>query len=183
MILREDTNKQRTCIIPFFLFAFILFLFSGCTAKTEQIEFNSYEHENAENELSTVLGQWYVAEYLGESVEYHGIRLKTEEQENEEERLILDTKEIYLEKTIEIETEKVIFFSSPTEIGYYYSDWDEMFMIYRQPPDIWDETSPPFLCISILHEDFNENLDLILDNNNNATLYANGLFFRLLREI
>ena len=178
MIYQEVTNRKELKIILLVLFS-IIFLLFGCTEKTDQIDLNNYNQENTENELSTVLRQWYVAEYLGKSVEYHEAVVKTKEQEIEGERFDSETKKNYLDQTFQISKEKVISFFSPTELGYYYSDWSELFSIYRQPPDIWDGISPPFFCISIQHEDFNDTLNLIVDNNDNVVLYVNGLFFRL----
>ena len=182
MISREDTNKRKISLILFILFLGIVFLCSSCTIETEQIDFDSYKQENVENELLTILGQWYVAECVGKSTEYHDIGIKTDEQEMEEKRIDSETKENYLKKNFDINSEKVKFFYPPTEMGYYCLDWDELFTIYRQPSDIWEGISPPFLCISIQHEDFKDSLNFIVDDNGNATLYVKGLFFKLERE-
>jgi len=178
MILQEAINKHKIRITSFILFSIIFFLF-GCTAKIECTDLNS-QPENTHNELFAVLGQWTVAEYIGNYVEYHEATTKTKEQEIEEEKFVSEIKKKYLEKIIEINSEKVVSFSPPTELGYCYSNWGDLFDIYRQPPDIWDGASLPFLCLSIQHKDFSgDTLDFIVDNNDNLTLFVNGLFFRL----
>jgi len=178
MILQEVIINKKNKNILFIMLSIILLLFSGCAATTDNTDIIKDE-----NELLTILGIWNVAEYLGESTEFHEIEVKTNEQEMEEEEINSVIKENYLEKSFEISNEKVVSFSSPTELGYYCSDWDELFTIYRQPPDIWEGLEPPFLCISIQHEDFNDTLNFIVDNSDNAFLYVKGLFFRLDREI
>jgi len=72
-------------------------LFSGCAATTDNTDIIKDE-----NELLSILGIWNVAEYLGESTEFHEIEVKTNEQEMKEEEINSVIKENYLRKSFEI---------------------------------------------------------------------------------
>ena len=181
MRIRESISKHKQ---RFIIFAFVLAgSLAAClfAAKEEVTDLNNNIIEIAEEELTIILGEWKVNEYLGKSTEFHGVGEKTNEQKVKEEIMDSEIKEIYLGKSFVISYEKVEFFHSPTELGYYCLDWGELFNIYRQPPDIWDGWYPPFICISVKHEDFSDAFSFIVSENNNAVLYIKGLFFRVER--
>lgn len=178
MILKEVINKYIFFYFTIIL-SFTLFLCCSCSSKANYDNLTQEMPIVEENELSNILGNWHVNEYLGKSVEYHGIGEKTEEQKKDEEIFSTQIKEKYIDQTIKINGEKVENFYPVSDSNYHCSDWSDLFHVYRQPHDIWDGVSPPFFCISIRHTDFDDNLDFIVDNNGNVTLYVNGLFFRL----
>lgn len=74
-------------------------------------------------------------------------------------------------------------FSPPIELGYQVLNWNDLLSIYRQPSDIWDGITPPFLCISFSLKDYDDSFDLIIDTNGIATLVVKGQFFRLEKTV
>jgi phosphopantothenoylcysteine synthetase/decarboxylase len=131
------------------------------------------------DEISAIYGDWKITEYLGQSVEYHGTEATTNNEKNENEKIVKRIKEKYLNKKLHIDSKNITAFSPPTELGYYVSTWNDLFSIYRQPSDIWEDISPPFICISFSLKDFDDSLGFIVDTNGIATLVVKGQFFRL----
>lgn len=139
---------------------------------------NPYANEQLDmEEFRSMEGVWEIVEYLGAAVEYQG----AEESETNQE--ILDTTEKYLNKKLYLKPQNVIYFLPPTELGYYCSDWDELFFIYRQPANGLEYMVPPFLCASISLKDCDDYLDIIIDADANALLSVKGQFFQLEKVI
>ncbi len=185
-------QKSKAVIVTLILFSLITFLSCGLQPKKESNSLISKDTESNEvsavsgggekaesKEISVAYGDWKITEYLGESVEYHGAEATTKVEKNENEKIIMRIKEKYLNTELHIDAKNITAFSPPTELGYRVSTWDDLFLIYRQPSDIWDGISPPFICISLSLKDFDDSFDLITDSNGIATLLVKGQFFRL----
>ena len=136
-----------------------------------------------DEEISAAYGEWKITDYLGESVEYHGADATTKVEKSENEKVIKKIKKKYLHKKLFIDSKNITAFSPPTELGYNVLTWDDLFSIYRQPSDIWDGISSPFLCISLNLKDYDDSFDLIIDTNGIATLVVKGQFFRLEKTV
>lgn len=136
-----------------------------------------------DEEISAAYGEWKITDYLGESVEYHGADATTKIEKSENEKVIKKIKKKYLYKKLFIDSKNITAFSPSTELGYNVLTWDDLFLIYRQPSDIWDGISPPFLCISLNLKDYDDSFDLIIDTNGIATLVVKGQFFRLEKTV
>jgi|LFRM01.1.fsa_nt_gb hypothetical protein len=184
--------KSKAVIIVVIVFSLITLVSCGVQPKKENNGLISKETESDEvsavsgggekakpEEVSAICGDWKITEYLGESVEYHGAEATTKTEKNENEKIIMRIKEKYLNTEFHIDTSNITAFSPPTELGYHVSTWDDLFLIYRQPSDIWDGISPPFICISLSLKDFDDSFDIITDTNGIATLLVKGQFFRL----
>lgn len=173
-----QNQKSRVLIIVFAILLFIVVIIF-CVSQSMDKNDSSYLNILDIEEMSVITCVWKVTEYLGESVEYHGAEATTEADLSEKDTIIKKIKDEYLNKELHINNESIITFSHPTELGYQITNWDDLFLIYRQPSDIWDSISPPFFCVSFSLKNYDESFDLIIDTNNIATLVVNGLFFRL----
>lgn len=181
--------KSKAVIIVVIVFSLITLVSCDVQPKKENNSLISKETESNEvsgggekaepEEVSAICGDWKITEYLGECVEYHGAEATTKTEKKENEKIIMRIKEKYLNTEFHIDANNITAFSPPTELGYHVSTWDDLFLIYRQPSDIWDGISPPFICISLSLKDFDDSFDIITDTNGIATLLVKGQFFRL----
>lgn len=137
-------------------------------------EMFDYMTEALKNEL---YGEWEVVEYLGSAVEYHGVELKNAEEIKAAEEYDASVKEKYLGTVIQLTEENTAYFGAPCEVGYYYEDYSELFMLYRQP--YTTEIVPPFNCVSMYLKDTEDNIDIIIDGSNMVVLEVRGNFFKL----
>ncbi len=126
-----------------------------------------------------IYGNWEIVGYLGRAVDSQGSRAITDDQKNNIERATDECKKKYLNKELFISSMSLIDYSPPTELGYRVLTLKDLFLIYRQPPDIWSGISPPFVCISISLEDYDNTMDLLVDSDGIVTLVVEGEFFRL----
>ncbi len=175
-MLKEIIQNQKSKAVIVVVIVIILFTVFYCVIQSKK-ENNSSILET--EEFSAVSGYWIITEYLGESVEYHEAEATTETERSENDKIIKEIKEKYLNKEFHIDSKSIVAFLPPTELGYHVLNWDDLFMIYRQPSDIWDGISPPFLCISFSLKELDDSFDLIIDTNGTATLVVKGQFFRL----
>ena len=189
-------QKSKAVIIAVIVFSLNTLVSCGVQPKKENNSLISKETESDEvsavsgggekaesEDISAIYGDWKITEYLGESVEYHGAEETTKVEKNENEKIIMRTKEKYLNTELHIGSKNITAFSPPTELGYRVLTWDDLFLIYRQPSNIWDGISPPFICISFSLKDFDESFDLIIDTNGIATLVVKGQFFHLEKTV
>lgn len=180
MMLKEiiRNQKSRILIILLVLLLFIVVIIFYVNKRKDENDASNLSIFDTE-EISVITGVWKVTEYLGESVEYHGAEVTTETELSEYDTISKKIKDKYLNEELHINNESIITFSPPTELGYQIMNWEDLFLIYRQPADIWDGISPPFFCVSFSLKNYDESFDLIIDTNNIATLVVNGLYFRL----
>jgi hypothetical protein len=178
-MLKEIIKKPRSKVVIVVVIVTFLFIAVYCVIQPKK-ENNIFLSNKIESEeFSSVSGNWRITEYLGESVEYHGAEATTKAERNENDKIIRKIKKKYLNKEFLIDSKHITVFSPPTELGYHVLNWNDLFLIYRQPPNIWDGISPPFLCVSFSHSDLDDSFDLIIDTNSIATLVVKGQFFRL----
>ncbi|GLC80566.1 hypothetical protein LBYZC6_26800 [Lacrimispora brassicae] len=174
----EILRSRRIKIILFIIsiiFVSIVIYYNSLSTHND----NYLNKQLASEEFLAVTGDWKVTEYLGEGVEYHEVEVKTDAQQIEHDKIILETKERYLDKILVIDKKNVVSFFPPTELGYYCSDWNELFEIYRQSPYVLSDIFPPFLCVSFQLKGNDDYLDIIMDNNGTTILVVKGSFFRL----
>lgn len=86
-------------------------------------------------------------------------------------------KEKYEGYIFEISEESIVYFGASSELGYYYDNYAELLMVFRQPPNL--EIAPLFLCASIQLKGLDEWIDIIIDGNGKAIFVAGHLFFEL----
>lgn len=174
-------QKSKAVIVAVIVFSLITLVSCGVQPNKEN---NSLISKKTESEvISATYGEWKITEYLGESVEYHGSEATTEAEKSENEKVLKEINEKYINKELHIDSKNITAFSPPTELGYHVLTWDDLFSIYRQPSDIWDGISLPFLCISLSLRDYDDSFGLIIDTNGIATLVVKGQFFRLEKTV
>jgi len=166
-------QKIRVITIIFILFVCILVFLL-----TRKLNFYDKTYSLSDEFLS-VSGNWNVTDYLGEADEYHGAERTTLDEEIEHKKFVTELKEKYLDKKLEITSNNILSFYPPDELGFNCKNWDELFMRYRQPPDIWNDSLPPFLCASFKLKGYNDSLDIIMDANGRSLLVVKGQFFQL----
>ncbi len=124
--------------------------------------------------------QWKITEYLGESdalqmedtgsAVYDSVRNRTQD--------LVDT---YLGQEINMNWNRdrnyVSYFRSASEYGYYYTNLENLYKVYRQPGTLAMEA--PLSCATIRVTGFNEDIDIIVDKNGKAAICVEGRFFRL----
>ena len=122
-------------------------------------------------------GKWIVREYIDSAVEPHEVDTDDEEYIRDHEEYVLELKEKYEDCTFEISEDSVEYFGGGSELGYYYENYSELFLIYRQPPTL--EIVPPFLCASVKLKESDEWFDIIIEGNGEAVFEARYCFFKL----
>lgn len=179
IILKEIIQRKKSKLVIVAILMAFLFMVASSAIQPKK-EKNSLNSEIIESdEFTAISGTWRITKYLGEYVEFHGAEPTTEDEISEKDESIRKIKEKYLEKELNITSENILTFGPPSELGYQALSWDDLFFIYRQPPDIWDGVSPPFLCISLELKNYDDTLNIILDTNGIATFEVKGHFFRL----
>ncbi len=182
-MLKEIIQNKKIKVVIVIVIVIFLFTVVYCVMQPKK-ENNNLISKTAESEaISATYGEWKITEYLGESIEYHGAEATTKAEKSENEKVIKEIKEKYLYKKLYIDSKNITAFSPPTELGYNVLTWDDLFSIYRQPSDIWDGISPPFLCISLSLKDYEDSFGLVVDTNGIATLVVKGQFFRLEKTV
>lgn len=178
-MLKEIIQNQK--IKAGIVIVIVIFLFTVvyCVNQPKKENNNLISKTAESEEVIAVSGDWKITGYLGESVEYHGAEAATEAERSENDKIIKEIKEKYLDKELHIDLKNIAAFSPPSESGYHILNWNDLFLIYRQPSDIWEGISPPFICISFSLKNFDDSFDLIVDTNGIATLVVKGQFFRL----
>lgn len=169
-IMRNPNKKIKLIIFTLILCGTIVFLIL--------FSIQNINHKNRK-EFQAVAGNWKVAEYLGEAVEYHGVDDNADAEGIRDDKEDIEIKKSFLNKKLSINKKNVMQFSAPSELGYYYSDWSELYHLYRQPPNKLDILLPPFLCITFKLKNHEESLDIIMDSHGSTVLEVNGEFFRL----
>lgn len=178
-MLKEIIRNLKSKAVIVVVIMFFLIIVSSCSDQTK-VENDVFTTKiNVVNEILPFYGHWKITEYLGRGVDSHISEVITEGQKNAIERAIEESKVKYLNKELYIGSNSIMDYSPPSELGYSVLTWQDLFVIYRQPPDIWDGISPPFVCISISLKDYDDTIDLIADSNGNVTLVVEGKFFRL----
>lgn len=177
-IIRKPKNKAIIIVIVIFLIAVV---YCVVQPRKESISRSSKKIES--KEFSAVSGDWKITKYIGESVEYHGAEANTEAERSENNKIIKEVKKKYLNRELHIDLKNITAFSPPTELGYQVLNLNDLFSIYRQPSDMRDGISPPFLCISFRLKDYEDSFGLIVDTKGVATLIVKGQFFRLDKTI
>ena len=182
-MLKEIIRNQKSKAVIVAVIVFSLITLASCGVKHKKENNNLISNKVELKEVYAAYGHWKIIKYLGESVEYHGAESTTKAEKSENEKVIKEIKEKYLNKEIHIDPKNITAFSPPTELGYHVLTWNELFEIYRQPSDIWDGILPPFLCISLSLKDYDDSFGIILDTNGIATLVVKGQFFRMEKTI
>lgn len=167
--MKKNSNKWERVFIIVCL-GILLFAISGReNADTEMLLEST--------ELQKVYGKWKVVEYLGRGVEYSGIDVNDVDYINQTNEYTKLMQETYLDVVLNIEKDNILFFSAPSEMGYYYNDYSDLFFIYRQPLEL--EVTPPFMCIEMQLKDTDEMINIINDAEDNVVLEVSGHFFKL----
>lgn len=174
------TKKNKLLLVLLFIICSIflakIFFWSG----KNNGDINTYlSKQLLEEEFLLIKGKWKIVEYLDTSVEFHGIDTNIEKETIQKEKSIVDIKNEYLGKELDISEKTLTYLGAPDELGYYYSDWNDLFFIYRQPLSIGENISPPFICISFKLKKDENKLNIILDTDNKALLSVKGYFFKL----
>jgi hypothetical protein len=177
-MLKEIIRNQKNKVVIVVVIVIFLITAVYCVVQPRK-ENNNYLKKIESDEFSAISGDWKITEYLGESIEYLGAEATTEAERSDNDKIIKEIKEKYLNKELHLDSNNITAFSPPTELGYHVLSWNDLFSIYRQPSSIWDGISPPFLCISFSLKDFDDSFGLIMDSNGIATLVVKGQFFRL----
>lgn len=132
--------KSKAVIAAVIVFSLIALISCGVQPKKENNSLTSKKTES--EEFSTTYGKWKIAEYIGESVEYHGSEATTKAEKNENEKIIKEIKGKYLNKELHIDSKNITAFSPPTELGYHVLTRNDVFSIYRQPSNMgWHITA------------------------------------------
>lgn len=177
-MLKEIIQREKSKVIIVIMLIFFLFIVASLIIQQKK-EKNSLNSEITESEeFAAISGVWKVTEYLDHAVEYHGGEPVTEAEKSEYTKISKETKEKYLNKELHIDSKNISDFGPPSELGYQVLNYQDLFFIYRQPPNLPD-ISPPFLCISFGIKDNDDDLDIILEAKGMAMLTVKGLFFRL----
>lgn len=181
-ILRTPKSKIILLILVF-VYIYILLFFSILPKRSKDYFLSDYlNNELSSKEFITISGSWSVTGFLGESVKFHEEEFSSESEIMESDKIYAETMELYLNKTLDIDKKHITEFYPPDELGYYVSTWSYLFGLYRQPSDIWDSLSPPFLCVSFKLKYFSDSLVFIMDcGSKESVLVVNGLFFALER--
>lgn len=167
----QNPNKK----IKLFIFTLIL---CGAVIFLILCWIQNNNHKN-KKEFQAVIGNWKVAEYLGEAVEYHEVDDNIEKGGIRDGEEHIEIEKNFLNKELSINKKSVMLFSAPSELGYYYSDWSDLYHLYRQPPNKLGNLLPPFFCASFKLKYYDESLDIIMDSHGSAVLKVNNYFFRL----
>ena len=177
-IIRIRKFKNILILLCVLIVSVLVFPNTLLTDKT-----NDYLSEQlASNEFFTVMGHWKVTEYLGAAIEYHGAEITMEEEQREHDEIVAKTIEKYIGKMLMIDTENVVGFYPPDEMGYHYDTWDDLFFRFRPAGMTLEGMSPPFLCAYIELKDFDEYMHIIMDcNSGEMVLTVRGEFFKLER--
>lgn len=184
MILKEGTGKKKVklfiCIPLFLLILIISFSFLLDISK------NNKSNERLKDvflseEFLRLSGEWEVSEYLGEAVEYHGIN-QSEEYQKENATISRQIIDSYLGTSIDINKNSLEMFYSPNELGFYFSDIEDVYAIFRQPSDILENMEPPYLCVKIRLKDYVEDFCILMDQYGETILEIKASFFRIKKK-
>lgn len=178
-MLKEIIRNQKNKVVIVVVIVIFLITAVYCDVQPRKENNNLISKKIVSDEFSAISGDWEITEYLGESIEYHGAEATTEAERSDNDKIIKEVKVKYLNKELHLDSNNITAFAPPTELGYHVLSWNDLFSIYRQPSGIWDDISPPFLCISFSLKDFDDSFGLIMDSNGIATLVVKGQFFRL----
>ena len=137
-MLKEIIRNQKIKSVIVVVIIIFLITVIYCAVQPRK-ENNSLISKKIESkEFSSISGDWKITEYLGESIEYHGAEATTEAERSDNDKIIKEIKEKYLNKELHLNLNNLTDFSPPTELGYNVLNWNDLFSIYRQPSGIWD---------------------------------------------
>lgn len=163
-----ETNMKR---IFYSTLISICVLFVGC-GKVESSSTQNKDGSNQfnyENEvLDNVAGKWQIVDYLGHSVETTGEELRDVTEEEIKK---------YIGKCIDVSEGNITAYYAPTELGYFYDTYKDLFFVCRNPSDI--DIIPGFMCIEINLKNWDEWIDIISDASGKKIACIEGLFFEL----
>lgn len=183
-ILHNLKSKGLICIIFIGIMVCSLCLFvikkqMMTVNEEENIQENPIVQENGEmpEEFYSFEGKWIVGEYIDDAVESTGVDINSEEYKKTHGKRSLELREKYEGYTFEINEDSIEYFYPASELGYFYNDYHELFIIYRQPDTL--EIVLPFLCASVQLKELDEEFDIIIDGNGDAVLEVGNRFFEL----
>ena len=166
----KNTQKIKSKTAYTYILLTMLLFTIGCGEKEAVVD---SENEGVSKEF---YGEWVITEYLGKSVPYHEeVAVQTEEGVESE----INTEQ-YLGKQIIINQESVESICPPTELGYSYETWDDLFFVFRNSSDLI--LKPPFQCADIQIKEIDEEFSIIIDSEAKAVLYVQGEFYNIERK-
>ena len=127
-----------------------------------------------------MLQAWKITEFLGESDSLH-VEDTGSAAYAREQKLTQSLVDIYLGQEINMSWDRkkhdVNSFQSASVYGYYYTSWENLYKVYGQPETLAMEA--PFSCATMQTHDFEEEIDIIVDQNGKAAICVEGRFFLL----
>lgn len=143
---------------------------------SEKLSSMTHKRDEIPDEFYMFKGKWIVGEYIVGMVESTGVDTESEEYKESDAQYVAELKEKYEGYIFEI-SEDSVYLGASNELGYYYDNYSDLFVVFRQPSKL--EIVPPFVCATIHLKEFDEWIDIIIDGNGKATFEAGHLFFEL----
>lgn len=129
---------------------------------SEKLSSMTHKRDEIPDEFYMFKGKWIVGEYIVGMVESTGVDTESEEYKESDAQYVAELKEKYEGYIFEI-SEDSVYLGASNELGYYYDNYSDLFVVFRQPSKL--EIVPPFVCATIHLKEFDEWIDIIIDGN------------------
>lgn len=128
------------------------------------------------DEFSSMLGNWEITEFLGESEVFHSEDTDPAVCAQEQKRT-RDLTEAHMGQKFHINWGSVSSFRSASAYGYHYASPENLYKVYGQPKALSMEA--PITAASAKIDAFDAETDILVDRNGRAAICIDGRFFLL----